>query len=609
LLCTQNKSFMKLIFILFAGFFVSTTLFAQTPQSFSYQAVARDASGNALATKTVGLQLSILDGSATGTVVYVEKFNPATNNQGLFTVAVGTGIPVTGSFAAITWSAGNKYLKTELDPAGGSNYTIAGTSELLSVPYAFYAASTGSSGTSGSSPWVANGSTIVNTNSGGVGIATGSSTVQNQLQVGNTLGFDGNLLAMGNGSAVTSFAIESGTTTWYTNNNFSLMPAFSGTGNVGIGVNSPVNKLQIGSTPQFGGQDLAIGNGTQNMSLLLSPTAITWFSNVPFALMPSSGSGNVGIGVVPNITSSFKLTLQPNVNGSGILVQNGARTAFEAASGDLDIDNGNLNVTGAATIAGNEEIDGILTIVPLGLGNDSLTGAQAHLSAPGFTGQYPLSINASSGDVWGANFYATSDARAKNIFGTSDAAADLDKLNRIRVTDYTMKDTLTLGAHRYKKVIAQQVEEVYPQIIRKQKNFIPNVYQETAKMERVDSGYLLTFSGAHHLSIKATRLRVDVAGTVRTCSILSIPSGYEVLIKSPVLNATRAFVYGEEVDDFRTVDYEGLTTLNISATQELSKLVKEQADAIVLLKKQIRDLRARVNDRTPSALQPSTLSK
>jgi uncharacterized coiled-coil protein SlyX len=172
-----------------------------------------------------------------------------------------------------------------------------------------------------------------------------------------------------------------------------------------------------------------------------------------------------------------------------------------------------------------------------------------------------------------------------------------------------MKDTLIFGSHRNKKVIAQQVEEVYPQIIRKQKGFIPNVYQQTAKMDRTDSGYLLTFSAPHHLSLKAARIRIEAAGAVKPYTIVAIPSDHEVIIKSPALRATHAFVYGEEVDDFRSVDYEGLTTLNISATQQLSKLVKEQAEAIALLKKQVRALEANARNRKPSTLEPYSLGK
>jgi hypothetical protein len=586
---------MKHIYPFFIVLLSATAGLAQAPQSFNYQAVARDASGNVLANKSIGLQLSILDGSATGTAVYSETFTVTTNTQGQFSLAVGTGASAEGTFTGIKWATGSKYLKTELDPTGGSHYTLSGTSELLSVPYALYAASTGSASPGGSgttnAQWTTNGNSIFNANSGGVGIETGGSPVVNWLQIGNVQAFDGNLLAMGNGSAVTSFAIEQGTTTWYTNNNFALMPAFSGTGNVGIGTLSPTNKLQIGSTPQFGGQDIAIGNGTQATSFLLSPTAVTWYSNVPFALMPanSSSSGTVGIGMIPSVTSQYKLTIQPNINGSGIIVQNGARTAFDAVTGDLYLDNGNLSVIGTSTLSGNTEVDGVLTLAPPG-STDPLTGAKASLTQSGYAGQSPLAINASGGDVWGEAFFATSDVRVKSIIGRSNPVADLDKLNRIRVTDYTMKDTLTNGHQHFKKVIAQQVEKVYPEVIRKQKGFIPNVYQETTDMERVDSGYLLSFRSPHHLSARAARIRVDAGGTVRSCTILSIPSDHEVLIKSPVIKATHAFVYGQEVDDFRSVDYEGLATLNISATQELSKLVERQEQTIERLEKRLNTI-------------------
>jgi hypothetical protein len=589
------------IFLILTVLALPGSVTAQTPQSFSYQAVAHDGSGNALANKTVGLRLSVLDGSATGTVVYTEKFSPVTNSQGLFTVSVGTGTPVTGSFSVIDWSTGSKYLKTELDPAGGTNYTVTGTSELLSVPYALFAASTPGS-TGGSSPWTTSGNNISNSNTGGVGIGTGSNTVANDLQIGDALSFSGNYLAMGNGTQATSFAFESGTTTWYTNNNFALMPVFGGTGNVGIGTLSPVNTLQIGNPPGFSGNQLAIGNGTQGTSFALSSTAATWFSNVPFALMPAGGSGDVGIGVAPSLTSTFKLTLAANTNGNGILIQNGARTAFEAASGDLDIDNGNANITGNASIVGALSVTG-------SAGFDQLTGAKASLTQPGFIGQAALAIDASAGDVWAYAFYATSDARVKNIIGRSDAVSDLEKLDRIQVSDYSMKDTLTFGNRQFKKVIAQQVERVYPQVIRKQKGFIPNVYQQTTKIQRSDSGYLLTFDHPHHLSTTATRIRVHAAGVMKPYDILSIPSDHEVIIQSPALNATRVFVYGEEVDDFRSVDYEGLTTLNISATQELSTLVKQQAEAIAVLKAQVRELKARIKDHKLSALEPSPLGK
>ena len=119
----------------------SIITFAQSPLKFNYQGVARDASGNAIAAQAIGLKISIIDGTMAGPVVYAETHVPTTNNYGLFVVSIGTGTLVSGSMAAINWGVGGKFIKIEMDPAGGVAYTNLGTTELLSVPYAMYASS------------------------------------------------------------------------------------------------------------------------------------------------------------------------------------------------------------------------------------------------------------------------------------------------------------------------------------------------------------------------------------------------------------------------------------------------------------------------------------
>ena len=110
----------------------------------SYQAVIRNASNALVTSHAVGMQISILQGSSTGTPVYVETQTPATNANGLVTIEIGSGTPVTGTFASINWSNGPYFIKTETDPAGGTTYSITGTSQLLSVPYALFAKTAGS---------------------------------------------------------------------------------------------------------------------------------------------------------------------------------------------------------------------------------------------------------------------------------------------------------------------------------------------------------------------------------------------------------------------------------------------------------------------------------
>ncbi len=130
---------MKRIFTIFAAVLLTATIFAQVPEKMSYQAVVRDASNDLVTNTQVGMQISILQGAADGTAVYVETQTPTTNDNGLVSVEIGGGTVVSGDFTAIDWSAGPYFIKTETDPAGGTNYSITGTSQLLSAPYALYA--------------------------------------------------------------------------------------------------------------------------------------------------------------------------------------------------------------------------------------------------------------------------------------------------------------------------------------------------------------------------------------------------------------------------------------------------------------------------------------
>jgi len=135
---------MKKLITILATVLITASVFAQAPQKMSYQAVIRNVS-NALVTSTpVGMRISVLQGSSTGTAVYVETQTPSTNANGLVSLEIGTGTIVTGTFAGINWATGPYFIKTETDPTGGTAYTIAGTNELMSVPYALFSANQGS---------------------------------------------------------------------------------------------------------------------------------------------------------------------------------------------------------------------------------------------------------------------------------------------------------------------------------------------------------------------------------------------------------------------------------------------------------------------------------
>ncbi len=132
---------MKLKNLLLTGVFLGLTglLMAQSPQRFNYQAVARDGSGNVIASSPVGIRIQLHQTTPGGTVVYSETHAPTTTNIGLMNLQIGGGTVTSGTFNTIDWAAGPYYVEIGMDPTGGTTYTNMGTQQLLSVPYALYA--------------------------------------------------------------------------------------------------------------------------------------------------------------------------------------------------------------------------------------------------------------------------------------------------------------------------------------------------------------------------------------------------------------------------------------------------------------------------------------
>ncbi|HLU86944.1 MAG TPA: hypothetical protein VKZ44_04250 [Taishania sp.] len=130
------SSFLGLL--LFSGYLLS-----QAPQNFTYQSVIRDAANSLVVNNSVGTKISILQGTTNGNVVYSETHTASTNSNGLLSLVIGAGTVQSGSFSSVDWSNGPYYLKIETDINGGTNYTLTGTQQLVSVPYALYAETAG----------------------------------------------------------------------------------------------------------------------------------------------------------------------------------------------------------------------------------------------------------------------------------------------------------------------------------------------------------------------------------------------------------------------------------------------------------------------------------
>ena len=170
------RKFLPLLVFLIGSY----VAFAQTPEKMSYQAIVRDASNTLLVDKLVGIQVSILQNSETGSEVYVETHSVVTNMNGLVALEIGTGV-TSYDFSSIDWTNGPYFVKVETDPNGADNYSISGVSQLMSVPFALYAKASGNGITSDQADAI-----VVNTAKTGITSDQADAIVANTAKTGIT---------------------------------------------------------------------------------------------------------------------------------------------------------------------------------------------------------------------------------------------------------------------------------------------------------------------------------------------------------------------------------------------------------------------------------------
>jgi hypothetical protein len=277
-----------------------------------------------------------------------------------------------------------------------------------------------------------------------------------------------------------------------------------------------LNGLRFGSESKEGIASRRTGGNDSNFK------GLDFFTNNA-ARMTITNAGNVGIGT--NNPTKAKLVVDGNINssiGNFTYFQNGTPTTGTNTTGNL----------------------------------------------------YNYSIYASN-RIAATEFNAFSDARIKNIQGVSNNEKDLETLAKIEITDYQFRDKMGKGNGRYKKVIAQQVEGVYPQAVSKITDCIPDIYQ----LAKINGNFIELPN--HNLKI-GERVKLIFGDKQEIVEVLTISDfGFtisEIQVPSSEVRATAAtgvFVYGREVADFRAVDYEALSMLNISATQALLKQLND----------------------------------
>jgi len=190
-------------------------------------------------------------------------------------------------------------------------------------------------------------------------------------------------------------------------------------------------------------------------------------------------------------------------------------------------------------------------------------------------------IIADSG-VRAARFDVVSDARVKEVIGVSDSARDLAVLQSIEITDYSFKDKVAMGKQVQKRVIAQQVESVYPNAVKVDRGVVPDIYQKST----IEEGWVKL---ATDLKV-GERVRLIGGAKEAILEVLEVRAdGFRTHFTSA---DGKVFVYGREVSDLRSVDYDAIAMLNVSATQQLKK---DSDAAIVALQAKNAALEARLS--------------
>jgi hypothetical protein len=343
-----------------------------------------------------------------------------------------------------------------------------------------------------------------------------------------------------NGTAIGNTTFWNGTE-WVVNDN----NIFNAGGNVGIGTNSPSAKLEVSEG------DIAI--------------------NSPYKYKVKDATDG----------DNF-LMYEPTVDG---LRLNGYDAVFitttdpgnTTAGQDLVVRNGRVGINTTTPSNGLLHVNGWYD------GDNGAFGFYNSSGNPGTAaGVVDISIYATN-RIHATEFNAFSDERIKNIIGQSNSKSDAEIINNIEVTDYTMKDTRK-GTKVYKKLIAQQVEEVFPNAVSITTDVIPDVFKmATAKAGLIDLHTNLTVG-------EKVKLIFEHSELISTVTEVS-SKGFKV----DKFEDGEVFVYGRQVDDFRTIDYEAVAMLNVSATQESLKRIKALEQENAKLKessKEILDLRS-----------------
>lgn len=624
-----------ILIVLFSTMVVTRCADNNPPDLMTYQGFLADQNGVPLGNATpinYAAVFRVYDQSTAGVLLWSES-QIVTVDKGQFSVILGQG-SATGSeprpalsavFApsSASTSISDRYIAVNVTIAGVAT-EIQPRLRLVPNAYAFTARNA-------NHVIDANGTAVLTTALGRVGINKAPTTALDVNGTVTATSFSGSASGLTGLAASQIPSLDADKITGGTvaeerlSSNVALLnrspQAFSGnvnsfSGSVGINTTSPTGKLQVnggvavtgasspyavGTAGLFmeyssgianlfaydygsggGGKTLSLNNPGGNVGIGTMGPTHTLHVNGAVAVRSNSGTdGYVGLNRGGNDHQGYIEWFKPGptrvaymgynsggINNLSLVLENGANFGF--LGGNVGI--GTANAGGAKLVVSGSVNTGI--------------GTHGYFAWTGTSyGQPATTVGASiyaEGHVLADSFQALSDARTKIIRGQSDGTKDLATLRSIEITDYHYKDVVAKGNRANKKVIAQQVETVFPEAVSRRTEAVPDIYQKAS----IRDGWVELVTDLK----KGERVKlITDKDNGSTHEVLEVGEGKFRIGYRP--DGDRVFVFGREVNDFRTVDYEAIAMLNVSATQELARKLEARETELTELRTELSRIR------------------